>query len=328
MLTELNTANTFLCNSLNSEFSTKIKIGAISLQFLHNAFEKLGGGSKMKVDEQTTMRDVYNLILNPATRVWERTQLLTMKNAVEKGAHFNTELDQLEFALRPLAWRDNLTPDVADFYAKITDDAEKSPTFDVAKHQNLSNPYYERAIFAGGCFWCMVDPFETRPGIVSVLSGYTGGHVIKPTYEQVVGQQTGHVEAVEIVFDTRIIKYNELVALYWQITDPTDNMGQINDRGEEYRPIIFVQSAQQRKIAEASKQKLRASGKYKHPIVTEILPATKFWPAENFHQEFYKKNPVRYKKMAHARRQYLAMQHFWGKVRVSLNKLIKTGIKK
>lgn len=166
----------------------------------------------MKVDEQTAMRDIYNLILNPATRVWERTQLLTMKNAVEKGAHFNTELDQLEFALRPLAWRDNLTPDVADFYAKITDDAEKSSPFDVAKHQNLSNPYYERAIFAGGCFWCMVEPFETRPGIVSVLSGYTGGNVNQPTYEQVVGQQTGHVEAVEIVFDTRIIKYNELVA--------------------------------------------------------------------------------------------------------------------
>ncbi|KRN45721.1 peptide methionine sulfoxide reductase [Pediococcus damnosus] len=281
------------------------------------------GESKMKLDKQETLSKVYNLILNPATRDWERTQLLTMKNAVEKGADFNTKLAQLEVALRPLAWRDNLTPDVADFYAKITNAPDQAAPFNVAKHQNLASPYYERAIFAGGCFWCMVEPFETRPGIISVLSGYTGGHVARPTYDEVAGQQTGHVEAVEIVFDTRVIRYADLVHLYWQITDPTDNMGQINDRGNEYRPIIFIQNTHQRKIAEASKQALIACGKYKRPIVTEILSATKFWPAENFHQEFYKKNPIRYKRMEHARQQYLAMQHLQGKIRVGLGKFRK-----
>lgn len=278
----------------------------------------------MNFNEQDILSDVYNLILNPATRNWEREQLLIMKNAVENGAQFSTELDQLEVTLRPLAWRDNLTPDVADFYSKITNNSKQATAFDVAKHQNLSSPYYERAIFAGGCFWCMVEPFDTRPGIISVLSGYTGGHVDKPTYEQVTGQKTGHVEAVEIVFDTRLIKYADLVNIYWQITDPTDNMGQINDRGDEYRPIIFVENAQQQKIAEASKQVLSKSGKYKRPIVTQILPATQFWPAENFHQEFYKKNPVRYKKMERARQQYLAMQHLRGKIRVRLRKFRKS----
>lgn len=277
----------------------------------------------MKLDEQATLSDIYNLILNPATRDWERTQLLAMKNAVETGAPFPPELEHLEVALRPLAWRDNLTPDVADFYSRITDSPEKATHFNVKKHQNLNDPHYERAVFAGGCFWCMVEPFETRPGIISVLSGYIGGHVDKPTYDQVTSQQTGHVEAVEIVFNNQIVKYADLVELYWQITDPTDNMGQINDRGDEYRPIIFVQNTQQQKIAEASKQALSASGKYKKPIVTEIMPATKFWPAENFHQEFYKKNPVRYKRMEHARHQYLAMQKFRGALRMYLSKARK-----
>ncbi|GEL15015.1 peptide-methionine (S)-S-oxide reductase MsrA [Pediococcus cellicola] len=277
----------------------------------------------MQTDEQATLNDLYNLILNPATRDWERTQLLTMKNAVTQGVPYQQACDQLELALRPLAWRENLTPDVADFYAKITHNEASIPRFDITKHQNLTDPHYERAIFAGGCFWCMVEPFETRPGIISVLSGYTGGHTEHPTYDAVASQQTGHVEAVEIIFDTRAITYADLVDLYWQITDPTDNLGQINDRGNEYRPIIFVQNAHQRQIAETSKHKLAVSGKYKRPIVTEILPATTFWPAENYHQEFYKKHPVRYKRMAHARQQYLALQHLHGKLRVWLKKLGK-----
>ncbi len=277
----------------------------------------------MQTDKQATLNDLYNLILNPATRDWERTQLLTMKNAVTQGVPYQQACDQLELALRPLAWRENLTPDVADFYAKITHNEASIPRFDITKHQNLTDSHYERAIFAGGCFWCMVEPFETRPGIISVLSGYTGGHTEHPTYDAVASQQTGHVEAVEIIFDTRAITYADLVDLYWQITDPTDNLGQINDRGNEYRPIIFVQNAHQRQIAETSKHKLAVSGKYKRPIVTEILPATTFWPAENYHQEFYKKHPVRYKRMARARQQYLALQHLHGKLRVWLKKLGK-----
>ncbi|WP_312025490.1 peptide-methionine (S)-S-oxide reductase MsrA [Listeria booriae] len=170
-------------------------------------------------------------------------------------------------------------------------------------------------MFAGGCFWCMVEPFETKEGIISVLSGYTGGHVDNPTYEQVLGGYTGHVEAVEIIFDTRIWSYKALVELYWQLTDPTDSGGQMADRGSNYRPVIFVMGEEQREIAEREKQELAESGKYKRPIVTAIEPATTFWPAENFHQQFYRKNPKRYKKIQRTRQQFLAFQRLQTRIR-------------
>ncbi|WP_312025746.1 peptide-methionine (S)-S-oxide reductase MsrA [Listeria booriae] len=170
-------------------------------------------------------------------------------------------------------------------------------------------------MFAGGCFWCMVEPFETKEGIISVLSGYTGGHVENPTYEQVLGGYTGHVEAVEIIFDTRIWSYKALVELYWQLTDPTDSDGQMADRGSNYRPVIFVMDEEQREIAEREKQELAESGKYKRPIVTAIESATTFWPAENFHQQFYRKNPKRYKKIQRTRQQFLAFQRLQTRMR-------------
>ncbi len=127
--------------------------------------------------------------------------------------------------MRPLAIRDNLTPDVADFYRAQTGDSEGAQTTDISAHFQHDLAYQERAIFAGGCFWCMVEPFVDQPGIQSVISGYTGGDVPNPTYEQVISDQTGHVEAVEIIFDTRRIRYQELVDLYFQLTDPTDALG-------------------------------------------------------------------------------------------------------
>ncbi|PKX60559.1 peptide-methionine (S)-S-oxide reductase MsrA [Latilactobacillus sakei] len=151
----------------------------------------------------------------------------------------------------------------------------------------------ETAIFAGGCFWCMVHPFDQQPGIIKVVSGYTGGHVANPTYEQVCSHTTGHTEAVEITFDPAVISYAELVEIYWRQTDPTDAMGQFQDRGDSYRPVIFVNSAQQRVIAEASKEKLIASGRFNEPIVTQIEAAKPFYPAEEYHQDFYKKEPWR-----------------------------------
>lgn len=151
----------------------------------------------------------------------------------------------------------------------------------------------DTAIFAGGCFWCMVHPFDQEPGIIKVVSGYTGGHVANPTYEQVSSQQTGHTEAVEITFDPAIISYQELVEIYWRQTDPTDAMGQFQDRGDNYRPVIFVNSEKQRKIALASKAALVASGRFKEPIVTQIETAQPFYPAEDYHQDFYKKEPFR-----------------------------------
>jgi peptide-methionine (S)-S-oxide reductase len=152
----------------------------------------------------------------------------------------------------------------------------------------------ETAIFAGGCFWCMVEPFETQPGIINVVSGYTGGHVANPTYEQVTSHTTGYTEAVKITYDPEIISYRQLVQIYWQQTDPTDAMGQFQDRGDNYRPVIFVNSEEQRKIAEESREQLAKSEMFDDPIVTKIEDAQPFYPAEEEHQEFYKKNPLRY----------------------------------
>lgn len=152
----------------------------------------------------------------------------------------------------------------------------------------------EKAVFAGGCFWCMIQPFEEQPGIKKVLSGYTGGHVANPTYEQVSSHTTGHTEAVEITYDPEIISYDKLVDIYWQQTDPTDAMGQFQDRGDNYRPVIFVKNDEQRKIAEASKEKLQQSELFDDLIVTTIEDAKPFYVAEEEHQQFYKKNPARY----------------------------------
>ncbi|KRM91032.1 peptide-methionine (S)-S-oxide reductase MsrA [Liquorilactobacillus cacaonum] len=152
----------------------------------------------------------------------------------------------------------------------------------------------DTAIFAGGCFWCMVKPFDEYPGIIKVVSGYTGGHVANPTYEQVCSHTTGHTEAVEITFDPEVVSYEKLVEIYWQQTDPTDAMGQFQDRGDSYRPVIFTKNKEQNRIAIDSKEKLAKSGKYDKPIVTSIEDAKPFYRAEEYHQEFYKKNPERF----------------------------------
>ncbi|GAB2481761.1 peptide-methionine (S)-S-oxide reductase MsrA [Alkalibacterium psychrotolerans] len=154
----------------------------------------------------------------------------------------------------------------------------------------------EKAIFAGGCFWCMVKPFDSLPGIHSVVSGYTGGHVENPTYRQVTSGKTGHTEAVEITFDPSQMPYEELVEIYWKQTDPTDAGGQFADRGDSYRPVIFYNSEEQKQTAEASKKRLEESGRFNAPIVTEIEEAQPFYPAEGYHQDFYKKESAHYKR--------------------------------
>lgn len=170
----------------------------------------------------------------------------------------------------------------------------------------------DTAIFAGGCFWCMVEPFDTHPGIEKVESGYTGGHVVNPTYEQVKSGTTGHTEAVKITFDPQVISYQELVEIYWHQTDPTDASGQFQDRGDNYRPVIFVKDDQQRQIAEASKQKLQDSGLFDEPIVTQIEDAQPFYLAEDYHQDFYKKNPDVYAAQEAGGREQFKDQH-WNK---------------
>ena len=153
----------------------------------------------------------------------------------------------------------------------------------------------ELATFAGGCFWCMVAPFEELPGVRKVTSGYTGGHKENPTYEEVCAGTTGHVEAVQIEFDPDLFPYEKLLDLFWRQIDPTDPGGQFVDRGPSYRTAIFYHNEEQKRIAEESKRRLEASGRFDKPIVTEILPASAFYPAEEYHQDFHRKNPFRYK---------------------------------
>ncbi|MBO9130846.1 peptide-methionine (S)-S-oxide reductase MsrA [Bacillus sp. 165] len=152
----------------------------------------------------------------------------------------------------------------------------------------------EKAMFAGGCFWCMVKPFDEQPGIYSVISGYAGGHVENPTYEQVKTGTTGHYEVVQITFDPIVFPYQKLLDLYWPQIDPTDDGGQFFDRGPQYRTAIFYHTEEQKQLAEQSKDQLAASGRFQKPVVTEILSAAQFYPAEEYHQHFYKKNPEHY----------------------------------
>lgn len=152
----------------------------------------------------------------------------------------------------------------------------------------------EQATFAGGCFWCMVKPFDEMPGIEGIVSGYSGGHIENPTYKEVKTGTTGHYEVVQITFDPDIFPYQKLLDLYWPQIDPTDDGGQFFDRGPQYRSAIFYHNEAQRVLAEQSKKELEESGRFSKPIVTQILPATPFYEAEEEHQDFYKKNPEKY----------------------------------
>jgi peptide methionine sulfoxide reductase msrA/msrB len=153
----------------------------------------------------------------------------------------------------------------------------------------------QKATFAGGCFWCMEPAFTKQPGVINVVSGYTGGHTQNPSYKEVSSGKTGHVEAIQITFDSNKISFKTLLDIFWRQIDPTDSGGQFVDRGTSYISVIFYHNPEQKKIAEASKAQLSKSGRFKKPIITKILPATTFYPAEDYHQDYYKKNPIRYK---------------------------------
>lgn len=154
---------------------------------------------------------------------------------------------------------------------------------------------FEKATFAGGCFWCMEAPFDQLPGVVSVTSGYTGGNLKNPTYEQVSAGGTGHAEAVQIVYDPTRIGYAKLLDVFWRNTDPTVADRQFCDVGSQYRPGIFYHSEEQRLLALKSKEALEKTKPFKEPIVTEVTRAGEFYPAEEYHQHYYKKNPIRYR---------------------------------
>lgn len=151
------------------------------------------------------------------------------------------------------------------------------------------------ATFAGGCFWCMEPPFEKLEGVKEVVSGYTGGKEENPTYEEVSAGKTGHVEAVQVRYDPAVISYETLLNVFWRQIDPTDPDGQFVDRGKQYRSAIFYHTPEQKALAERSKKALQQSGRFKKPIVTGILPAGKFFPAEEYHQNYYKEHSIKYK---------------------------------
>jgi peptide-methionine (S)-S-oxide reductase len=169
------------------------------------------------------------------------------------------------------------------------------------------------AIFAGGCFWCMEHPFDEIDGVVSVTSGYSGGSKQNPTYEEVSSGTTGHAEAVQVVYDPGKVSYQKLVDVFWHNIDPLTANAQFCDHGTQYRSAIFYQGDEQKRVAEASKEALTKSGRFDKPIVTQIVAASTFWPAEGYHQHYYKTNSVRYKFYRYNCGRDQRLEQLWGK---------------
>lgn len=170
----------------------------------------------------------------------------------------------------------------------------------------------EIAIFAGGCFWCVESDFDKVPGVLRTVSGYTGGSVKNPTYETVSAGGSGHREAVQVAFDPKKVSYADLVEVFWRTVDPTDAGGQFCDRGDSYKTAIFATTAEQMRVAQASKERLASSGVLKSPVVTPVLRAGPFYPAEDYHQNYYKKNPLRYKFYRYGCGRDARLKEVWG----------------
>ncbi len=171
----------------------------------------------------------------------------------------------------------------------------------------------ETAIFAGGCFWCMEHPFDELDGVISTTSGYTGGSKDNPTYEQVSSGTTGHAESMKVVYDPAKVGYEKLLDVFWHNIDPVSTDGQFCDHGNQYRSAIFYGSDEQKQLADASKKKWQHSGKLSQPITTEITAASTFYPAEDYHQDYYMKNPVRYKFYRYNCGRDNRLETVWGK---------------
>lgn len=171
----------------------------------------------------------------------------------------------------------------------------------------------EKATLAGGCFWCMVEPFKAKPGVKKVIAGYIGGETENPTYEEVSGGRSGHVEAVEVTFVSQEVSYEEILDIFFRQIDPTDEGGQFGDRGSQYETAIFYHDDGQREKALSMVQKLEQSGIFKHPIVTKILPHSRFYPAEEYHQDYYLKSPAHYNRYKKYSGRTRFLEKTWGK---------------
>lgn len=169
------------------------------------------------------------------------------------------------------------------------------------------------ATFAGGCFWCMEPPFDKLDGVISTTSGYTGGHQKNPTYQEVSAGGTGHAESVQVVYDPTKVSYDKLLDVFWHNVDPFTPNAQFCDHGTQYRTAIFYHNEEQKRLAEASKQALEKSGHFSKPIVTEIVAAGEFYPAEDYHQDYYQKNPIRYKFYRYNCGRDAVLAQIWGK---------------
>ncbi|OVE81333.1 methionine sulfoxide reductase [bacterium K02(2017)] len=176
------------------------------------------------------------------------------------------------------------------------------------------------AVFAGGCFWCMEPPFEKLNGVKSVISGYTGGNIKKPSYKQVSSGNTKHTEAIQIVYDPNLVSYQKLLDVFWRQIDPTDAGGQFVDRGQQYRSGIFYHTTDEKQLAISSKEKLDKSGRFDKPIVTEITAAGIFYAAEDYHQDYYKTNPIRYKLYRYNSGRDKFLEKVWAKKMTETNK--------
>ena len=182
----------------------------------------------------------------------------------------------------------------------------------VSNAQSPSPATTRTAIFAGGCFWCIQPAFDKAPGVIKTVVGYCGGTEANPTYKLVTSEKTKYRESIEVTYDPAKISFEKLLDIYWRQIDPTQSDGQFTDIGPSYRAAIFYGNAEEKKIAEASKEKLTRSGKFKKTIVTEILPAMKFWPAEDYHQKYYRENPERFEAFEEGSGRVLFKKDKWG----------------
>ena len=180
------------------------------------------------------------------------------------------------------------------------------------KEQGVRREELAVATFAGGCFWCMEHPFDELDGVVSTTSGYTGGHKKDPTYQEVSAGGTGHAESVQVVYDPKKVSYEKLLEVFWRNIDPLDGKGQFCDKGSQYRSAIFYHNESQKRLAEQSKKALEDSKRFDQPIVTEITAASTFYPAEDYHQNYYKTHPIRYKFYRYGCGRDHRLRQLWG----------------
>ena len=171
----------------------------------------------------------------------------------------------------------------------------------------------DTAVFAGGCFWCVEEAFDKVGGVVSTTSGYTGGHTRNPVYEEVVTGRTGHAEVVRVVYEPKMVSYQQLLNVFWRNIDPLTANRQFCDPGSQVRSAIFTHGAEQRRLAEASRRALERSGRFEQPIVTQVVAASRFYPAEEYHQDYYQKNPLRYKFYKYNCGRAQRLEELWGK---------------